>query len=246
MVNIYVNKSLDMPLGKLCAQVAHGAMKLLLDRFELIDDKLIMSDPASITWFNEWKTSFFEFEIKHIDFSAENLSNLSRNCTVAPIIDQGRTCFNGVLTATVFGQTDTILAEYDRVIENRSTEFTTEESRQVFILNRSSQDIGDFDLVAKNITLLSIKNLLQYMHEIDGQYTFDLSENKDLEDWLLGSFAKITLSLKSEIKIWNALDKIKELDVKFKTKIINNNTFASIGPCRKSLIESITKKMQLL
>lgn len=246
MNTVYVNKALQMPVGKLSAQVAHGAMKLLLDRFYIEDNKLVMTDTDAIDWYIQWKAMSFMIDIEYIDFSEWNLSQLKDSGTIAPIIDQGRTLFNGIPTLTVIAQTDEVLVEYDREIEDRSTEKTTEESRQIFLLNRKSDLIENSTLIAKTLASLSIKNLLQHIEEKDGIYFFDLSKNKDLKDWLLGSFAKITLSLKSEVKILNSLEKIKDLSINYISENVRETAFTAIGPCRKSLIEPITKKMQLL
>ena len=50
MVIVYIDDSLNMPLGKLCAQVSHGIMKLFLDRFEIRENTLVADNPNDVNW----------------------------------------------------------------------------------------------------------------------------------------------------------------------------------------------------
>jgi peptidyl-tRNA hydrolase len=246
MNTIFANKTLNMPTGKLAAQVSHGAMKLLLDRFYLSDNKLIMSDDKSIEWYHEWKEQAFKVNVELVPFSIFDSESVKIIGTTAYIIDSGRTIFNGIPTLTVIAQTNIVLMDYKRQIEPQLTEKTNEESRQILLVDRSSSAIDDPTSIASQTASLSLLNLIQYLESDGERYYFDLTKNEELKSWLLGSFAKITLSLKSESKINNSLAKIKEIGIKFVNDNSNGISLSAIGPCKKSTIESITKKMQLL
>ena len=99
---IVVRKDLNMRKGKMCAQVAHAAMKWIFDNNEsdkLGELKVKLSEPE-----NTWCTERFakivvscdsEEELRTLMFKAE-----MANIDVYPIIDAGLTEFHGVPTLT--------------------------------------------------------------------------------------------------------------------------------------------------
>lgn len=106
---IVVRKDLNMRKGKMCAQVAHASMKVLLDecmrKLELKDGSIIREmeyGPGGYLY--EWLEGAFTKIVVGCDSEAE----LVRLCTQAQqkniphalIIDNGTTEFGGVKTAT--------------------------------------------------------------------------------------------------------------------------------------------------
>jgi PTH2 family peptidyl-tRNA hydrolase len=104
---IVVRKDLNMRKGKMCAQVAHAAMKFLLDNNES-DDNCKLS--ISLTEFEaEWVNGIFTKIVVGVD-SEDALNDLLLKAKLLdidayPIIDCGKTEFDGVptLTCAAFG-----------------------------------------------------------------------------------------------------------------------------------------------
>lgn len=99
---IVVRKDLQMRKGKIAAQVAHAAMKFLIDNNESDrDDELVIKlTPEEAAWL----TGPFTKVVVGVD-SEEALRDLILQAELAgievnPIIDSGRTEFNGVMTLT--------------------------------------------------------------------------------------------------------------------------------------------------
>lgn len=106
---IVVRKDLQMRKGKMCAQVAHASMKFLTDNNEAErgDEMIVKLSPAEATWLTGSFTKIVvgvdsEDALNDLVFQAE-LSGIE----VHPIVDAGRTEFNGVptLTCAAFGPT---------------------------------------------------------------------------------------------------------------------------------------------
>lgn len=104
---IVVRKDLSMRKGKIASQVAHASMKFLVDNNEATrgDEVHIKLTPAEAMWL----TGSFTKIVVGVD-TKEALEDLIFRAELAdvevhPIIDAGRTEFNGVptLTCAAFG-----------------------------------------------------------------------------------------------------------------------------------------------
>jgi len=114
---IAVRKDLSMRKGKIAAQVAHAAMKFLVDNneSEKPEEIKVSLSPEE----TEWLTGSFTKVIVGVD-SEEQLNQLILQAQLAdievnPIIDIGLTEFNGVhtLTCAAFGPARS--SEIDRI-----------------------------------------------------------------------------------------------------------------------------------
>ena len=117
---IVVRKDLQMRKGKIAAQVAHAAMKFLVDNNEAErgDEVIIKLTPSEAMWL----TGSFAKVVVGVD-SEDALQDLIFQAELAdievhPIVDEGRTEFNGVptLTCAAFGPCSS--DELDRITGN--------------------------------------------------------------------------------------------------------------------------------
>lgn len=249
MIKIYVDKSLNMPLGKLCAQVSHGLMAIVLDRFTINEEQnLAITDKDSYNWFIKNYINEFEFELIFTELTKESVVNeIKSSGTYSIIMDSGRTCFNGVKTFTVIAKTDDVLIDHKRAIQSVGTEQTDNESRQILLLDRTIDLDSNKDEIIKTAAKASLHNLLVRLEPKDDSVYFDLSKDNSLKDWLLGSFAKITLSVKGQTKLSNSVQKVIEANIPFHSERFGENSaITAFGPCRKIDSLSLTKRMQLL
>lgn len=107
---IVVRKDLAMRKGKIAAQCAHAAMKFLLDSNESnrIDELKIKLTDIEALWLSSSTTKVVvyvdsEDELRDLMFHAE-----MKGVSFYPVIDAGKTEFNGVstLTCCAFGPAD--------------------------------------------------------------------------------------------------------------------------------------------
>ena len=107
---IVVRKDLNMRKGKIAAQVAHAAMKFIFDnnRSERADQLLVDLSKEEAIWAN----GAFAKIVAYVE-SEDALRDLMLKAQIKsvqcyPIIDAGRTEFNGVptLTCAAFGPDD--------------------------------------------------------------------------------------------------------------------------------------------
>lgn len=117
---IVVRKDLNMRKGKIAAQVAHAAMKFLVDNNEAErgDEVIIKLKPEEAMWL----TGSFAKIVVGVD-SEEQLQNLIFQAELAdievhPIVDEGRTEFNGVPTLTCAAFGPCTAAELDKITGN--------------------------------------------------------------------------------------------------------------------------------
>lgn len=103
---IVVRNELGMRKGKIAAQVAHAAMKFIVDDLdETVPAVTRKFTPAE----KQWLSGAFAKVVARVDSEQELLDLIEeakrRGITVHPIIDAGRTEFHGVptLTCCAFG-----------------------------------------------------------------------------------------------------------------------------------------------
>lgn len=245
MIKVYVDKSLNMPIGKLCAQVSHAVMKLALDRFYINEDKLVCDNKDSISWLNNWKINGYNFQIEYLENLSSDREELNQKGSYAHIYDQGRTCFNGNTTLTVIAFYNEVLENHQRAIEERDTELTDQEARQILLIDRSIDYSHKQETLVKKAAIASMLNLFSYLKGDKEEVYFEIKEGSSLKDWLIGSFAKVTLSLKGENKCSNAMKKVDEQSIPFSKTCNPDFSVFAFGPCRKNEAMSITKRMQL-
>ena len=117
---IVVRKDLNMRKGKMCAQVAHASMKFLIDNNETErgDEVIVKLSPAEAMWL----TGSFTKVVVSVD-SEDALNDLIlkaelMDITVHPIVDNGRTEFNGVPTLTCAAFGPCAASELDEITGN--------------------------------------------------------------------------------------------------------------------------------
>jgi len=108
---IVIRKDLKMSLGKCCAQTAHAAMKIILDKASIVEDSEILSEKC--VWqlqvnkkepIYSWLKGSFTKIIVGVN-SLKELEDLEflvieNNILVAKVTDEGRTEFKGIPTIT--------------------------------------------------------------------------------------------------------------------------------------------------
>ncbi len=256
MIDIYCRKDLGMRRGKVCAQAAHAAMKLLLQSTTKVNNALMLKDSShydliskmmfdnsySIHWVNS-ESELLQIEIDNPEFSAS-------------IVDNGHTEFHGVPTLTCLAVDTT-----KTLLKVRSFETTNEESpvqmKQVIALRRDLGFSKDRHIALAIIS--SLNCIVRFFNQDEnGHYVLKLDDNKNLDMWLSSAFAKTVVKIEDGDAI--------VLQHEAKARSIRNVSFCSppssrvssmpfgslfqvtaisFGPEAKSVVDEVTGKLKL-
>jgi len=99
---IVIRKDLNMRKGKMCSQVAHASMKVILDMNQSKQDDLLQIHLYGCV--KEWIKGIFTKVVVYVN-SEEELLELKKKADEAPVYnaliqDVGKTEFNGIPTYT--------------------------------------------------------------------------------------------------------------------------------------------------
>lgn len=241
VLNIYVRQDLKMRKGKMAAQSAHAAMKLLFEVMKKALDKMFLGSAQN----REFQAFLNNPVIKiHMvkDEAAMN-NSLDMSLPYAKIIDSGRTEFHGVPTLTCAAQGIFSVCK----IEELQVPYAYGKdikAKQIFVFNK------DFQLSKESaceLSVLSCLKLLNAKMKVEGeeQY-FDLKEDGPFVDWILNAFAKIGLSTKTLddlIEVESVLSKnyIQSIHI-----VSGENHCLCIEPCYPNDIDPITGSLSLI
>lgn len=114
---------------------------------------------------------------------------------------------------------------------------------------------GKFISQGSHACLKAIFDLMKHNEGISrNQFVLDVDKNSALNDWILGRFTKICLSVKSEQELLEVYNKAKEKGLicslitdagLTEFKGISTNTAVAIGPNWSDEIDEITGKLSL-
>jgi len=198
---LMIKNDLNMPHGKLCAQVSH-AISLMILNLMTGDYEYRQISEANQEKLEAWLKQGCPVQCVMIDTAAFNERLAAEPKGFATVIeDHGRTVFNGQKTVTVaalpYGFD--VQPMTDGYIVAKEKPQTDDEKRQVFIIDTSSKNKLE-DLISMTIvaTVLCIMG-----HRVDYcGYDFSLTH---MAEWLDGGFAKVFLSTKEIEKNKEAL-----------------------------------------
>ncbi|MBP4081867.1 peptidyl-tRNA hydrolase [Aeromonas sp. MrichA-1] len=189
---LMIKKDLNMPHGKLCAQVSH-AISLMILNLMTGDYEYRQISEANQEKLESWLEQGCPVQCVMIDTAAfnERLAAEPKGFTTV-IEDHGRTVFNGQKTVTVAAMPYgfDVPPMTDGYIMAKEKPQTDDEKRQVFIVDTSSKNKIE-DLISMTI-VATVLCIMGHRADYCG-YDFSLTH---MAEWLDGGFAKIFLSTK--------------------------------------------------
>jgi peptidyl-tRNA hydrolase len=241
MLNIYIRQDLKMRKGKMAAQSAHAAMKLLFEVMQTENDKMVLQSVQK----EEFEAFLSDPEIKiHMVKDEEALHHaLQSQLPSATIIDSGRTEFHGVPTLTCAAQgVFSVCEKKEMFVPNAYGKEI--KAKQVFVFNK------DYPLSKEAACQLSVltclKQMYQKMNVDKDQAYFDLSEESVFVNWITSAFAKIGLSAKSLEELNSIEQELKVNKIDYIKKDLDNNYCLCIEPCIPEKIDIITGRLSLI
>lgn len=241
MLNLYVRQDLKMRKGKMAAQCAHAAMKLLFDVMIKTKDKMILSTNEH----SQLKV-FLTQPVVHIHMVKDDIALdavLDKSKPYATIIDSGRTEFHGVptLTCAAQGIFNSCPVSEIHVPHAYGKDI---KAKQIFVFNK------DFPLSKESACQLSVLTCLELMYEkmlsVDDAKYFDLTQPSAFTDWIMNAFAKIALSTKTIEQLVDIKDTLTKENISFIQKKIGDNTCLCIEPCYPESIDLVTGELTLI
>lgn len=241
-LTIFVRKDLNMRKGKMAAQCAHAAMKLLLEIMKPEKTKLILEkdNDALLSEFLNSPT------VKIIMVSNEDGLHNSpdKNLPFSIIIDNGRTEFNGIPTATCSAQ-----GIFSNHIKHElyvpQTYGEGIKAKELFVF--SKQNPIPKENACSLSVILCLKMLYSKMKNAsNGDKYIDLAEVNALSAWISGAFGKIAVSTKDDAglnELNNVLSKKGILTLEMKS---GENRCLVIEPMYPVEIDPYTRELSLI
>lgn len=243
-MKIYIRNDLNMRKGKIAAQSAHAALGFWLDKMIKSKNKFTLNNTNLIAY-KDWIKKGRPIEIIPVNeescltkISAKNPKNSYL------IVDHGRTEFKGEPTATCLAVVDGYEFQSYPIPEDIKTIGNNNYlSKQSFIANKDIK-IDKWDL-AEHISRLSIETIFKNSYESDGELIIPI-QNKGLQYWLLGAFAKIVLQSDTE-NLLKTINDLKNNDqILFKESYLNGEILClCIGADLSTNIQPYTEKFKL-
>lgn len=227
---VYYRQSLNMPRGKLIAQLSHALSSFVLGCFDFTKNEFKNSKPTSLIDCVQ-NTKFVG--VADSEFETYNF--------LVKIEDHGRTVFNGVPTVTCGLVASQELIKSNGYEENEFAEDDSEEIaiRLVQVVDKAYAR-ANFDKAIEDCVKL------QSIHLIDNMQIKSYVTSSEFIYWAKGAFAKIVLVCKDGY--------LDELDCSLRSSSIKS-TFIEmggkkqscvIGPISKIEIDPYTSKLKMM
>ena len=240
----FVRNDLKMRKGKMAAQSSHAGMKLFFEIMEKAPNKMILR-AAQHKEFKQFLANP-DIEIVMVQDEAELNSILDKSLPHSVIVDNGRTEFHGVPTATCSAQG--IFSECAINELNVPQTYGTEiKAKQVFVFNK------DFPLskvlACEQAVVACLKVLYAQMEPLDEESEevyFDLSKKSALNDWILNAFGKIALSTKTLDELKAIEEQVKAAGFSYVHVMKDDNHCLCVAPQYPADIDVITRELSLI
>lgn len=199
---VYARKDLNMRRGKLAAQCAHAAMKLVLDMMTVVDGNYLMKK-RNYSLYEQWVKYGMQINVSFVE-DMEAINDLISKASLhdqrrALIIDSGRTEFKGVSTPTCLGflpenweMEESGFEEYIK-LQKRFVDNNIPEAKQVIVVNRKIKLTKEE--FASNVAQASVRALMKNAELYGDGLIIRLEDGSPLLSWLAGSYTKIVLGV---------------------------------------------------
>lgn len=241
MLKIYVRADLKMRKGKMAAQSAHAAMKLLIEVMTKSKNKLILNNKEVKKFENFLNNPFIEIVMVNSEEELNLILDKSKPFSI--IVDSGRTEFHGVKTVTcgaqgIFEEVDLVEMDVPHIYGRDIV------AKQVFIYNK------DHSLSKEHSCRLSVLSCLLNMYNklkaSEYGLEFNLEEDTEFNAWILNAFGKICLSTETLQELNLIEEKLIESNIKFNKVNLGNNYCICVEPKTPSIIDNITGNLKLI
>lgn len=246
-LNIFVRQDLKMRKGKMAAQSAHSAQKLLIESMELRGEWRVL-DKQNLRDFSAWMVNQSVVINMVKDPDALNAS-LDTKLPFAAIIDSGRTEFAGVptLTCAAQGIFQTPLGDELSVPENYGQDI---KAKQLYVFSK------EYPLSKERACELATSGCLLYHGCILETISNDSGEmiwaalnvNPETEFgmWVSGAFAKIALGTATDKELFELEEILVQNGIFSVLHKIENNFCLVIEPKKPENIDPFTRHLSLI
>lgn len=243
IMKIYIRSDLKMRKGKMAAQAAHAAMKLMLEVMDKNNDTYIISNEnekrlADLLLSNSPEN---QIQIVFVKDEIELYNRLNSETIKTTITDHGRTEFHGIKTLTCaasgFFEKPVIhkIIPHEEETENRCIF-----SKQMIIFDKSNP------LSKETACQLAVLNCLKIVFYNIKNKKLNINNNSEFSLWLRGAFAKISLSIKTKEDLNSLLNDLTNANIKAYISEIGNNCCLIIEPKFSENIDPYTRNLSLI
>lgn len=241
MLKIYLRDDLKMRKGKMAAQSAHAAMKLLFEVMKKTNDRMTLENKELILIESFLKEPVVEIIMINSEEELNLMIDKSKPYSI--VIDNGRTEFNGVKTVTCGAQGIFEMSEATEMVVPYNVGSDIK-SKQVFVFNK---DIPLSKINACKLAVISCINNIYSKIITDGNTKYyDLIVKSEFNDWILNAFGKICLSTENMNSFNSLLLKLEEKEIKYNKYNFGGNYCLCIEPKYPENIDYITGELKLI
>lgn len=241
MLNIYIRKDLNMRKGKMAAQSAHAAMKILLESMFKRENKIFLTAEKD----NEL-TLFFknpEVNVIYVQNEEELKEKITKEKAFSIIVDNGRTEFHGIKTTTC-GASGIFNKKIEHELIVPQTYGEEIKAKQIIVYSKQNP------LSKENAVKLAVISCLEIIYKkmlTDNNHKYiDLNEENELSAWINGAFGKIAVSVKTDEELDMLYKELEENSIFAIKKEQGNNNCLIIEPKYPHEIDIFTKHLSLI
>lgn len=241
-LTVYVRNDLKMRKGKMAAQSAHAAMKLLFEMMKRQDNLMVLDSKV-----------LFEFKafidnpkvnIVMVKDEAELDSITDKSLPYSIIVDNGRTEFHGVPTKTCAAQ-GIFTRERGPEMVVPKTYGSEIKAKQIFVF---SKEIPLSKEKACELAVTTcLKTIFQKMtFQSTGELGFNLAEDNSMTAWITNAFGKIALSAVNDSSLVEVEQELKEKGFCVVKGEREGNHCLCVEPLYPNQIDPITGNLSLI
>lgn len=241
MLNIYIRKDLNMRKGKMAAQSAHAAMKLLLESMHATSEKMVLSEEKEkdlLLFLNNPQVN-----IIYVRSEEELKEKVENEKAFSIIVDNGRTEFHGVQTTTCAASG----------IFNKNTEHELyvphtygEEIKAKQIIIYSKECPLSKENTVKLAVISCLKIIYKKMVTNNNSKYIDLNEDNEMSAWINGAFGKIAVSVKTDKELDILCMTLEENNIVVIEENFEQNKCLIVEPKYPQEIDIFTKHLSLI
>jgi peptidyl-tRNA hydrolase len=197
---IIVRKDIGMPTGKICVQVSHALMKMILNLITTNNNGGMVIQSKEYKHLLNWVDKGKPFNVIYGECDSEitkKVSNLNNN-RFFNIIDQGRTVFNGLPTWTVTMIVPEELSAAPNAIIHKDDYGKLKTKQTILITTRPRRPALTMVKECANMSIMTLLDKIK--PQSDGTALFAIEDNSPLSAWLSGSFGKVVLGTRKKRK----------------------------------------------
>lgn len=245
-INIFVRQDLKMRKGKMAAQSAHTAQKLLIEAMPPQNGKRYLCAPPYREFMDWMKTKPVGINMVKDEVALRACIDVDRPFAI--IIDSGRTEFKGVPTLTCASQGLFSSAAFNE-LHIPASYGQDIRAKQLYVFSKQNPLSKERACeLAVTGCLVFHESMMEKFKTPDGAGagSLDVSEETEFGMWVSGAFAKIALGVPTDQELFALRDTLQNNGIRSIVEVIGENACLVIEPKIPANIDPLTRHLTLI